>query len=467
MSPYEDIFFYLDLTKNILKKKEVIKAIRYYISERNKTNIKGHYGLLIFQDEGNPIFITNKKDSDIIENAIEENWKTRPKKQSFFENGLFYIFSYIAETVRKKARHNRIIVITDTPSDLSEDYTEALFGLVSKIKIIPTFIDIIRVSEREERFFRDDVKLNILSSDTKGGMFYLSEKKDFFTIIKSLTKSKEILNLFEQTSNKFQIKKEDYDFYSRLAKNLIPAHPDDVGLKCHLCQEEVCPCCADINDTLQLCENCKSAFHICCITNYAIQNNIGIPHLFRCPNPKCQILLKIDQGKIVAPYEETTESVEEYIEKEEEDTEFAEELDIEDNEQFETVRFPQVSQRTPDIAQEETADIKLQKVKIGGFFGKTYTIKKEGDKLIYQKVSTLEKARRDENTDEKETDIISKPYLKKVKIPQSWNPPVETYEVEKNENKLEFLNCPSCGTQISEKDDKKQSCPYCGYKIDI
>jgi len=90
MSPHEDVFFYLDLAKDILKKKEVSKAIKFYISEKNKTNIKGHYGLLIFQQEGNPIFITDKKDSSIIENAIEENWKSRPKKQSFFENGLFY-----------------------------------------------------------------------------------------------------------------------------------------------------------------------------------------------------------------------------------------------------------------------------------------------------------------------------------------------------------------------------------------
>ena len=128
-STYEDIFFYLDLTKDILKKKEVIKAIKFYISQKNKTNTKGHYGLLIFQEEGNPIFITDKKDSSIIENAIEENWKSRPKDQSFFENGLFYIFSYIAETIKKKSRYNRIIIITDTPSDLSEDYEEALVAV--------------------------------------------------------------------------------------------------------------------------------------------------------------------------------------------------------------------------------------------------------------------------------------------------------------------------------------------------
>ena len=60
-STYEDVFFYLDLTKDILKKKELIKAINHYITEKNKINIIGHYGLLIFQEEGNPIFITDKK----------------------------------------------------------------------------------------------------------------------------------------------------------------------------------------------------------------------------------------------------------------------------------------------------------------------------------------------------------------------------------------------------------------------
>ena len=460
MSPYEDIFFYLDLTKEVLKKKEVIRAIKYYISERNKTNIKGHYGLLIFQDAGNPIFITDKKDSDIIENAIEENWKTRPKKQSFFENGLFYIFSYIAETVRKKSRHNRIIVITDTPSDLSEDYTEALFGLVSKIKVIPTFIDIIRVSEKEERFFRDDVKLNILSSDTKGGMFYLSEKKDFITIIKKLIKSKKLVSTFEGQSDRIKIKKEDYDFYSRLAKNLIPSNPNDVGLKCHICQEEICPCCADINDTLQICESCKSAFHYCCVTNYTIQNNIGIPHIFRCP--KCDVLLKIEQDEIVSPYEDSAESVEEYLEKEETTMDL-----VDEPEQFVMEGSLQDSKQKLDSSAPETQKEKLNTIRIGGFFGKSYTIKKEGDKLIYQKVSIPNGATKN-NFLEKEKNITDKEHkLKKVEVPQYWDPLGKENRVNTNEERPSFINCPGCGTHISDKDTNKGSCPYCGHRLVI
>ncbi|TET03529.1 MAG: VWA domain-containing protein [Promethearchaeota archaeon] len=446
-STYEDIFFYLDLTKDILKKKEVIKAIKYYISEKNKTNIKGHYGLLIFQEEGNPIFITDKKDSSIIENAIEENWKSRPKKQSFFENGLFYIFSYIAETIKKKSRHNRIIIITDTPSDLSEDYTEALFGLVSKIKVIPTFIDIIRISEKEERFFIDDVKLNILSSDTNGRIFYLSEKKDFLSIIKKLTKTKQIVNLFGDKSEKIKIHKEDYDFYSNLAKSLKPSHSNDVGLKCRLCQEEICPCCADINDTLQICEGCGAVFHNCCVANYTIQNNIGVPHIFRCP--KCDILLKIRQDEIVAPFEDSAETIDEYLESEKES------MDINEDTTISELELIDVDEST-DV---EISDPRIQKVRIGGFFGKSYTIKKEGDKIVYEKVNPLNNNERSHQVDVNETDSTAPLNLKKPEIPKFWRP-------SENRKRPTFINCPGCGTQLKENDINKQSCSYCGFKLD-
>ncbi|MBY9010384.1 MAG: VWA domain-containing protein [Candidatus Lokiarchaeota archaeon] len=463
-STYEDIFFYLDLTKDILKKKEVIKAIKYYIYEKNKTNIKGHYGLLIFQEEGNPIFITDKKDSSIIENAIEENWKSRPKKQSFFENGLFYIFSYIAETIRKKSRHNRIVIITDTPSDLSEDYTEALFGLVSKIKVIPTFIDIIRVSEREERFFKDDVKLNILSSDTSGGIFYLSDKKDFLSLIKKLTNTKQIFNLFGDKSEKIKINKGDYDFYSRLAKSLKPSIANDVGLKCHLCQEEICPCCADINDTLQLCEGCGAAFHNCCVNNYTIQNNIGIPHIFRCP--KCDILLKIKQDEIVAPFEDSTENIDEYIESEEENMDLKEVTNINELESIEANDFLNNAEKSFETKNKELSDNGTQTVRLGGFFGKTYTLKKEGDKLVYEKMTALDNDKGPHQVDTNKIDSTSPLTLKKPEIPKHWNPSESVKKENLNQKRPTLLNCPGCGTKLKENDLKKQSCSYCGFILD-
>ncbi|MFX1312919.1 MAG: hypothetical protein ACFFHD_09930 [Promethearchaeota archaeon] len=455
---YEDIFFYLDLTKDILKKKELIKAIRYYISEKNKINLKGHYGLLIFQEEGNPIFIIDKKDSSIIANTIEENWRTRPKKRSFFENGLFYIFSYIAETTRKKSKINRIIVITDTPSDLSEDYTDALFNLVSKIKNFPTFIDIVRISEKRERFFKDDVKLNILTSDTKGGIFYLHDKKDFMAIIKKLVKPKQLISLIEGQEVKIKIKKEDYDFYSRLAKKLKQTK-EEPGIRCFFCQEDICPFCTNIYDIPLMCENCGSVFHNCCITNYTIKHNIGIPHIFRCP--RCDILLKIKQDDLVKLESDILKSVEEYIETEDIKavTETQEDLIKESfNQQIDT------SDKSQDQSQgfSDTLQVPPKTVRIGGFFGKVYTVRKEGDKLIYQKIShnsTQDKINRKKFL---ESEIR---YEDKKAKETSVSISLNNKNVEKNEDEGIFMTCPECHTKLAKNTAGINSCPYCGHKF--
>jgi rubrerythrin len=459
---FEDVFFYLDLTKDFIKVKEVIKVVKYYIAEKNKINIKGHYGLLIFQEKGDPIFITDKKDSDIIENAIEENWKTRPKKQSFFENGLFYIFSYIAETIKKKSKCNRIIIITDTPSDLSEDYTEALFSLVSKIKAFPTFIDIIRVSEKKERFFKDDVKLNILASDTKGGIFYISDKKDFIPTIKKLVKNKQIVSIFENQHDRIKIKKDDYYFYSHLAKSLKPAPLKDVGLKCHFCQEEICPCCADVNDKLLVCEECGSTFHKCCVTNYTLQHNIGIPHIFRCP--KCQILLKINQDDIVSPYDEKMESAEVYIETEEIQPDQLEES-ITASDYLEIEEPLKEKRELPDTSRIEESEAEKKAIRIGGFFGSYFEVKKEGDKLVYQKTTRPNNSKKDSQKVTNKSKIITEPKLKKVEISQYWKPLEKQDRSSTDKGRPSFFVCPGCGTHIKGKDKDRPLCPYCGFKL--
>ena len=440
---HEDVFFYLDLTKEILKKKDIIKSIENYISKKNKVNIKGHYGLLVFQEEGNPIFITGKKDSEIITNAIDENWRNRPRNQSFFENGLFYIFSYIAEIVRKKSKYYRIVIITDTPSDLSEDYTSALFNLVSKIKTFPTFIDIIRISEGDSRFFKDDVKLNILASDTKGSIFYVKDKKEFSAILDKLIKMKQIVNVFTDKQVKIKISKEDYDFYSHLAKKLIPSPRDIPGIKCSFCNDEICPVCADINDIPLKCSNCGVFFHKCCITNYTIEHNIGIPHIFRCPN--CDILTKIDQDEIVKPENPAITSANEYIEEKfEEDSIqyidiYKESLDNaldQDLEQTDDSIFP-----INDGIYSERNGSAEKTVRIGGFFGKLYSVKKDGDKLIYQRASQNQERLTENGSPSKHQE-------KKV-----WKP--------NSNDKPNFYICPVCGHQVNEKEQYKH-CPSCG-----
>jgi len=446
----EDTYFYLDLTKDFLKKKEIIKSIKYYIEEKNKINIKGHYSLLIFQEEGNPIFINDKKDSEIIAKSIEENWKTRPKEQSYFENGLFYIFSYIAETVRKKSKFNRIIIITDTPSDLSGDYQDALFNLVSKIKNFPTFIDIVRVSGINERFFSDDVKLNLLAADTKGSIFYIKDRKEFSEIIKKLVKTKQFVPTFIDKPERIKISKEDYAFYNHLAKPL--KKPDNVErLVCYFCKEEICPVCTDIYDIPVICEDCNSGFHNCCVTNYVINHNIGIPNIFRCPNKECDILLKIDEDEIIEVSGEVeVTTVKEYLE----------EVKLKDI-QEEQPKLKTLSSHTSGLEQEKSEIIEslttannihspkeepVRTIRIGGFFGKVYKIKKIEDKIVYER--TTHTAFKSNNTVQETKEITSKGPLSLLN--------------EKSRKKPSFIICPQCGTQ---NNSQKIKCSNCGSKL--
>ncbi|MFX1278908.1 MAG: hypothetical protein ACFFA3_05785 [Promethearchaeota archaeon] len=451
----EDVYFYLDLTKDLLKKKEIIKAIKYYIDEKNKVNLKGHYSILIFQEEGNPIFITDKKDAGIIANSIEENWRFRPRKQSFFENGLFYIFSYIAETVRKKSKFNRIIVITDTPSDLSEDYQEALFNLVSKIKNFPTFIDILRISEGDTRFFSDDVKLNMLASDTKGGIFYIHEKKEFNDTIKKLVKTKQFTSTFTDQPNRIQISKEDYSFYNYLAKPLLKSESTMEKLVCYFCNEELCPVCTNVDDIPLVCEDCNTSFHNCCITNYTINHNIGIPNIFRCPNKKCDVLLKIDEDEIIEVSGEVeVTTVKEFMVKEvlEQIPKRLEKAKpalktVAPPIQREIKKLDSTSLSNHVNAEGET----IKTVRIGGFFGKVYTVKKVNDKIVYERISTKATFKSNNANPTK---------LKEKTLTLNSSNNTRSSRTRSQSN---FLICQQCGTQINPNQETK--CPNCGFRI--
>ncbi len=446
----EDVIFYLDLTKEVIPKKYIKKAIEFYIQEKNKSKNQGNYGLLLFQKEGNPIFITNKRDTEVILNAIDENWKTRPEKQSFFENGLFYIFSYIAETVREKSKFNRVIIITDTPSDLNEEYGEALFNLVSKICMFPTFVDIIRISEKGQRFFKDDVKLNMLASDTKGSIFYLNDKNEFLTVIKKLVKDKKLVSTFSDRPDKIEIKKEDYAFYSKLAKSLKITEPME-EVECMFCHKALCPTCQKIDDVPLKCPDCNTAFHNCCIINYTLTHNIGIPNIFRCPSPTCDVLLQVKAEKFIELSGEVAQdtSIDEYLSEEsvmpiQWETPSNNQSSLKERVALNSENLSE-GNKNHEKMKMETSETKeaIKQVRIGGFFGPVYKVKRVGDRIFYEK---SEKAQADESS--------------LVNIEQDrtkfWSPSGEKHP--------RVMICPTCGSQIRLNDFQKY-CPTCGSEI--
>ena len=295
------------------------------------------------------------------------------------------------------------------------------------------------------------MKLNILASDTKGGIFYIHEKKELMDIIKKLIKSKQLVSTFQDEPIKIKIKKEDYDFYSHLAKDLLEAPLDRPAEKCVLCQDEICPVCTDIKDIPRICPSCRSHFHNCCITNHTLQHNIGIPHIFRCP--ECDILLKINQDEIVFIDDSPHVKVEDYIQHQ-----LTENISHAD---FSVPEPPlQIDQDNMGVISEDKKRTQTvsKTVRIGGFFGKAYSVKKEGDQVIYEKLTGNPKKSTEDDQPE-ELKVITDKLEENQQITEKyWKPLSKTSE---EDGKPRVLICPACGSPINEKKPPLH-CPYCG-----
>jgi len=304
----EEFIFYIDLTTDFLKKKNLIKNINIFMKEKAKFNTQTSYGLLLFQKEDNPVSFYDESDFELYEKILNEKWETRETDKSLFENGLFEILAYIFQKSRDARKNYRVIIISDTPSTLSKDYHNALYDLLIKAKKFDAFIDIIRVGDK--KFYDDDVKLQVVASETHGGVLYCNEEKSFLDLLTSFAQSRSEFDVVHPES-KNQILEEDKIFYEKLAADLISLDPDDEEI-CSICEKEVCPICSAYSDEVHKCYNCNAKYHACCSADYSISNNIGFNHLFRCI--QCETLLKLDEDYVDMIYEEEyAEEVEQEI----------------------------------------------------------------------------------------------------------------------------------------------------------
>jgi hypothetical protein len=383
----EEFIFYIDLITDFVKKKNLIKGIGTFIKEKAKFHSQSSYGLLIFQNDDNPVTLYDEVDFEIFTDIVNEKWETREKKRSLFENGLFEILAYIFRKSKESRKNYRVIIISDTASTLSEDYHNALYDLLIKAKKFNTFIDIIRIGG--EKFYNDDVKLKVVTSETHGGVLYCNDVKSFLNILMSLVQSKSEFNVVHpETSSK--ILEEDKIFYEKLAVDLISLDSEDEE-KCDICQKEVCPICSAYSDEVHKCFNCNAKYHACCAAEYSISNNIGFNHLFRCI--QCDTLLKLDEDYVEMIYEEeyeeqqeqelaTPEIVEEGIEEEYlEENPTEEQLIEEDYEHVvigEGILNPDNLKSPPSLNKPHPDITPTKKVRVGGFFGQEVRVKLNG-----------------------------------------------------------------------------------------
>jgi len=267
----EETIFYIDLVTNFIKRKNLVKAIRSFIKEKNKFNSLTSWGVVLFQKDENPICEYDLKETETVIKTITDNWDTREIEKSYLENGLYEILAYIFRKSREARKNYRVIIISDTPSKLADDYYNALYDLLIKAKKFSAFIDIIRVGK--EQFYEDDVKLKVISSETFGGMFYCQEEKLLQNILGSLVQNKNEFKVLKSAETE-KVLKEDKLFYERLAVDLISLSEEDDEI-CIICEQELCPICEAHSDEVHKCFNCNAKYHSCCSAKYSIAKNIG------------------------------------------------------------------------------------------------------------------------------------------------------------------------------------------------
>jgi len=436
----EEFIFYIDLTTNFLKKKPLLKALGAFIKEKNKINALSSYGIIFFQKDDNPITVYDLKETETFLNTINDAWDTREVEDSYLENGLYEILAYIFRRSQKIKKDYRVVVISDTPSKLSEEYHLALYDLLIKAKKFSAFIDIIRVGDK--KFYNDDVKLKVISSETHGGTFYCTDEKLFQNILGSLVQSKKEFKIIH-TDEEDQILVEDQIFYEKLAVDLITLSPDDEEI-CTICEQEVCPICEAHSDEIHKCFNCDTKFHSCCAAKYSLAKNIGFKHIFRCP--QCETLLKLDEEFVNMIYEEDQEEEieevpligqpsEEVLEQEQYEDEQEVELDIK------SLKPP--SMHLKPIPKPEM----MKKVRVGGFFGREIEVKVNNNNNLKESVS------QDLGQDLKATIDIEK---------TKENISITALKPPKKKGSVKL--CKICGATLQLYDIK--ICPVCGAKID-
>ncbi len=440
-SPFssEEFVFYIDLISNFIKKKNLIKLFNTFSKEKSKYHANISYGIIMFQESEKLINIYNSPNIETITAVIDKYWDNREKSKSYFEKGLFEILAHLFKASKGENKAYRIIVLSDTPSELDRDYQDALYDLIIKAKHFNIFIDVIRFGT--EKFYSDEVKLKVITSETRGGVFYCNDPKTFLNILLSLVQSKTEEVLVAPDSEE-EIKEEDKLFYERLAAELISLDPEDEEI-CGICNKEICPICETHADIIHKCYNCGAKYHSCCAAKYAINNNIGLKHIFRCI--KCDTLLKLDEDFVSMIYQEefAPEIEKEAISKEQLQGQEIESESVESSTGVEQHLEGLTEKISPE--KEIIEENGIQRVIPSGYFGPKIIIKSPTSKeaVVNEVSKTLEVI------EERESKRISKETLSITSL----KPPPK-----KGSIKL----CNICGETVRNA----SICPNCGARLD-
>ncbi len=462
----EVIVFYLDLAskKAILGKKDLAKSISSFLTEKLIKNPKTVFSIFYYKDDSTPFLSEEMQDIKELTYIIQNDWKNRQVAESNFENGLFYCLSFLAGKAVEGEGTFRVICISDLPSKKSAEYAEALMDLVEAVRTFPTFIDIIRVGK--EDMYPDDVKLRIVSTLTSGGLFYVSSPKDFKVTFMGLAKNKILPDLRDDGGQEIDEDKKKY--YENLAKDLVELEENDLKI-CMLCSKEVCDFCNDPVDVLRKCPKCNKSFHECCGALFSWKFNIGLRHIFRCP--ECGTILKMDEALVHEingePLEEIILTQEELEEVVQEETWSPEEMEEKEKEEPEIKKdelvneYERVTGKEAYSNEKETNDYKEWKNDREELTKEMDQIdEKQAKKMAYRPMGYF--GARPTAVKPKKTEEVEKPKIDEKKKEPAGSALARRRAKNRNNGATRNILCSVCGNRIRPKE---KFCSKCGSPV--
>jgi hypothetical protein len=284
ISKSEDTLIFYGLTPELTKVKAVYNSLSEYMGKKQSIDPSDRFNLILFLLDG-PNYLDH---FSFDSNNILSMLKSVENEISIanIAGGIFVATTFVIEVYKKISEKifRLLIIIDDGAFAIPTHYLPALEELISKVKDMPFFIDVIHIGHPE---FEARKNIKQLVDLCKGEYHEISHIDQLDYKLTELSYKKKITKPAFAKQTTPIIPKVNQPFYINLAD--IPEGVNEYAT-CSICFQQG-------NEDIIRCPSCHTIAHKVCWAQWAETSNIGIPHVYRCHN--CFNILKMDKNYII------------------------------------------------------------------------------------------------------------------------------------------------------------------------
>jgi hypothetical protein len=277
----EDCLIFYGLTPELAKNKKVYDALSAFMKKKQAYDSSDRFNLIIFEEDG-PSYLEN---FTLYPEHILDMLKSVENKivPSNIAGGIFVAITFIIDVFKKiSEKVFRLIILVDgSAPKIPPQYLPVLTNLISNVKDMPFFIDIILINSSDSNEMK---KFMDLANLCNGELYNIRKIKELESILLKISEKKYIkVHEFYFKELKPIISDQHKPFFINLADDPIIVNESST---CTICFQK------DSIGIVQ-CPSCEIYAHKECWAKWAETSNIGIPYVFRCHN--CFNILKLDE----------------------------------------------------------------------------------------------------------------------------------------------------------------------------